>query len=367
MPHQVPADVSAVTTEPATRTPTLRTPVSLTIIAGILSIVALHLGRDFFIPIAMALCFHALLRPVVRRLESWRIPAALGAAMVVLSGLVAVGIGGWALSGPAETWVARAPASIAAAQAKLKALRRPFQRLSDAATGTPAPGAGRTAPDAPVVTPPPGSSLLSLFVGKTTTLLSGLITVIVLLYLLLAAGNMFLIKLVKVLPSRGDKRKATDVLHATESIVAHYLVLTTLISAGQGVAVGLCLWLLGMSDPLIWGLMTFALEFIPYLGGAVMVGLLTLGAITVFKDFGAALLVPASYLVISGIQNNFVTPLALGGRLKLNPVALMIGVMFWWFLWGIPGAFLAIPITATLKAFSDQVPRLAPLSEFLGE
>lgn len=354
-----------VTTTAARRTPSLRTPVSLTIIAAILTIAALHIGRDFFIPIAMALCFHALLRPVVRRLEGWRIPTALGAALVVLSGLAAVVGAGWALSGPAQDWVAKAPSSITTAQAKLRTLRRPFQRLSDAAAGTPA-RTGRSATDGASAAAPPGQ-LFNKVVGKTTLIGAALVTVVVLLYLLLAAGTMFLTKLVKVLPTTGDKRTATDVLHATESIVARYLVLTALISAGQAIVVGLCLWLLGMPDPLIWGLLTFALEFIPYLGGVVMMGLLAVGAFATFPDLGSALLVPASYLVISAIQNNFVTPLILGGRLKLNPVAVMIAVMFWWFIWGIPGAFLAIPITATLKALSDQVPGLAPLSEFLSD
>jgi len=78
-------------------------------------------------------------------------------------------------------------------------------------------------------------------------------------------------------------------------------------------------------------------------------------------------LAPGIYLAITTLQNNLVSPLAYGRRLRLNPVAVLVGVLFWWYLWGVPGAFLAVPIIATLKILGDHVPRLAPLGEFLGE
>ena len=112
------------------------------------------------------------------------------------------------------------------------------------------------------------------------------------------------------------------------------LSVTALINVGQGIAVGLAMWAIGMPDHFIWGLMTFVLEFIPYLGGAINVG-----------------------------QNNVVSPYAYGNRLKLNPLAVMIFVLFWWFIWGIPGVFLAIPIAATLKVLGDQVPSMAAMGE----
>jgi predicted PurR-regulated permease PerM len=82
---------------------------------------------------------------------------------------------------------------------------------------------------------------------------------------------------------------------------------------------------------------------------------------------GNVLLAPGIYLVITTLQNNVVSPFVYGGRLKLSALAVMINVLFWWFVWGIPGVFLAIPITATLKVLGDQVPRLKPLGELLGE
>jgi len=341
-------------------------PFTTKLIAVVLSVGALALGREFFIPIALALCFQALLTPAVRGLGRLRIPAPAGAAIVVLGALAVFVIGGRALSGPVSAWVNKAPSDIATARRRLRELGRPLGRLTDAAEGTPAVNPPAAAPDAPRP-PAPAQALFTRLLGHATTLVVGLLEVIVLVYLMLAAGNMLFRKLVKLLPSPDELRTATDILNKTESIVAKYLRVTALINLGQGIAVGLAMWAIGMPDPFIWGLMTFVLEFIPYLGGAINVGLLLISGFSVFSGLGQVLLGPAIYLIISTLQNNVVSPYVYGNRLKLNPLAVMIFVLFWWFIWGIPGVFLSIPIAATLKVLGDQLPRLAPLGELLGE
>lgn len=333
----------------------------------VLSVAALALGKEFFIPIALALCFQALLTPLVRALGRLHVPAPAGATIVVLGALAVLTVGGWALSGPVRAWVDEAPANIATARRKLRELGRPLDRLTAAAEGTPAVTAPAEPPPPPVPATGPGPSLFTQLLGRATTIVAGLLQVIVLVYLMLAAGNMLVRKLVKLLPRPDEFRTATDIMNKTESIVARYLTVTALINVGQGIAVGVALWAIGMPDPLIWGLMTFVLEFIPYLGGAIVVGLLLITGFSVFPGLGEALLAPAIYLVISTVQNNVISPFAYGNRLKLNPLAVMICVLFWWFIWGIPGVFLAIPIAATLKVLGDQVPAMAVMGELLGE
>jgi predicted PurR-regulated permease PerM len=346
----------------ATRRP--RGPVALTIIAIILTVAALYWGHAFFIPVVLALTFHAVFRPVVRKLERLRVPTVLGAALVVLGALGAAVASGWALSDPVSEWVNKAPENLKTARAKLRRIGRPLDRLSEAATGTPATA---PAPAPPSLAAPATNPLFAQLIGKATSLITVIVEVILLLYLMLAGGTLFLRKMVNMLPRSTDKQTRSDILHKTESIVAVYLTLTAVINAGQGVLVGLALWAIGMPDPLIWGLLTFALEFIPYLGGVTMVGLLLIGGFTTFPDVGQALLAPAIYLVITTIVNTVVVAYIFGDRLKLSPLSVVLCVLFWWFIWGIPGAFLAIPIAATLKALGDQIPRLAPLGEFLGE
>src|SRR5882762_8433116 len=321
--------------------------VSLSVIAAILIVGALYVARAFFVPLALALALHALLRPLVRGLERLRIPTPLGAAIIVL-GAVAVGVtAAWLLSGPVATWVEKAPTSFANARVKLSNIVRPLDRLTDAAVGAHDPPP--TSP--PLATATPGPPLLGRLLGGATALVLGLAEVIVLLYLMLAGGL---------------RRAASELLPDTESIVARYLALSSLINCCEGIAVGIVMWAIGMPDPLVWGLITFALEFIPYRGAAAMVVLLTITGLTTFAGMGHALLAPLSYLAITMVQNNVVSPFVYAGRLKLNPLAVMIGVLFWWFIWGVPGVFLAIPIAATLKALGDQVPRLAPLGKVLG-
>jgi len=340
-------------------------PFTTKLIAVGLSVTALALGREFFIPIALALCFQALLTPLVRGLGRLRIPPPAGAAIVVLGALAVLVVGAWALSGPASEWVDKAPANIATARTKLREIGRPLDRLT-AAAEEPAPVA-RNAPPAQAAPSPAVPSLFAQLLGRATTVVAGGLEVIVLVYLMLAAGNMLFRKLVKLLPAPDDLRTATDILNKTERIVANYLTITALINVGQGIAVGFAMWAIGMPDPFIWGVVTFVLEFIPYLGGVIIVGLLLIDGFSVFPGLGQVLVAPAIYLVISTLQNNVVSPYAYGNRLKLNPLAVMIFVLFWWFIWGIPGVFLAIPIAATLKVLGDQVPRMGTLAELLGE
>src|SRR5204863_2086640 len=112
---------------------------------------------------------------------------------------------------------------------------------------------------------------------------------------------------------------------------------------------------------------TFVLEFIPYLGAALIIIMFTLAALAAFDNIVHILAAPGAYLLITTIQNNIISPFAYGNKLKLNPVAVLIGVMIWWFLWGIPGAFLAVPIIATIKIIADRTQGLNALGEFLGE
>ncbi len=341
--------------------PTFRTSAAIRILAVLASVAALYFAREFFIPIALALCLHALLRPFVRFLERLRVPTPAGAAVVVILA-VGAGVGaGWGISIPVQDWATKAPTALTAARRKLATLRRPFQRISEAAEGAHDSSRPGAAPAQSAPAPSAGPSLLTRFLGATTSIIGTLAEVILLAFLMLASGETFLKKLMRLFPSLGG-----DVVQATESIVARWIFLAAAINAGQGIAVGITLKLLGMPDPLIWGLLTFALEFVPYLGAATMIALLGVMAFTVFPDIGHALMIPAAYLVIATLQNSLVSPILFGGRLKLNPVAVLVSVLFWWFLWGVPGAFLAIPITATMKVVSDQVPRLAPLGDFLG-
>lgn len=357
----------------------------IVVLATLAVIAALHVGREFLVPIALSVLFTVLLRPVVRRLERVGLSAPVGAVVVLVSFLAILGVGALALVTPVRAWVADAPKTFEAAQQRLQKLRAPMQTLTAAAqkieraATAPAPAAvGRSdssaAPPAATTasgpSPAKDSGLVGLagrVFGTTTALLAGLVEVVLLTLLLLASGDTFLSKLVRVLPMRREKREAVEIAREAEAVVSHYVVVTALINAGQGAVVGLALWLVHLPNPVLWGLLTFGFEFIPFLGGAVLVILLTLAGLATSDSLGHALLPPALYLAISTLQNNLVSPVAYGRRLQLNPIAILIGVLFWYALWGVAGAFLAVPIIATAKVLADHVESLRPISEFLGD
>lgn len=301
----------------------------------------------------------------MRVLERVGLPAPVGAAIVVLAFVGLLIGGGVALAGPTQRWIDDAPRQLAAAQGKLRAVRRSLTRLTHAAqqvqqAASPEGTAGAAPAPAPAT---PG--LASRIFGTTTSFIFGLVEVLLLLYLLLAVGNLFLRKLLHVV-ARTEKAAARTIVEEVKAVIERYVVVLVTINLVQGTVVGLVMWLLGMGNPVLWGIAAFFLEGVPFLGATVMISALSLVAFTTFDSLGRILLVPGAYLLITTLQNNVVAPMAYGRRLKLNPVAVLIAVMFWWFLWGVPGAFLAVPMVAVARVIADHTEGLTTLGEFLG-
>jgi predicted PurR-regulated permease PerM len=362
----------------------------IVILATLAAIAALYAGQALLVPVALAILFTGLLRPLVRQFERAGLSAPIGSTviLVIFLGLGAIGV--TSLAGPVRQWVAQAPSTFAQAQQRLQGIRKPLQtvtaavqKLENSATGqtaaapgdssrrhtagshgAPSPssgGAGSGSSDGNVAT------IAARVFGTTTGVLASIVEVLVLTFLLLASGDTFLAKLVRVLSARREKREAVEIATETERVVSHYMVVTALINLGQGLLVGVCMALLGLPNPTLWGLLTFCLEFIPYLGGACMLILLALAGLATFDSIGHAFLPPLIYLAITTLQNNLVSPIAYGRRLRLNPVAVFVGVLFWYALWGVPGAFLAVPILASIKILGDHLEPLSAIAEFLGD
>jgi predicted PurR-regulated permease PerM len=212
-----------------------------------------------------------------------------------------------------------------------------------------------------------GPSLLSRVFGTTQRLAADILQIALLLYFLLAAGDLFLQKLVKVLPNVEDKQAAVVVARKIESSISTYLLTAAAINIAEGILVGIMLWLLGMPNPMLWAVLVTAMEFIPYIGAVITTGVLTLAALTVFDGVGQALLVPGVYVLTNILQGNVIAPLLFGQRLTLNPVAIFVGFAFWWYVWGVPGAFISVPLLAAFKILCDHVGALASVGEFLGQ
>ena len=352
---------SAMETQPAVRS------LAATLLVIIATFYTLYFARAFFLPVTFGLLLNLLLSPFVRTLKRARIPYPIGAAIVVLSIVAVVAVGGYFLAEPAQEWVTKAPQSVVAANVKLRKLRRPMEQVTKSADQMArAATTGSSTPRVQEVTLA-GPTLMDRFVGASATFLAGALETLVLLYFLLASGDLFLQKLTKMLPEFRDKKKAVAIARETETSISMYLTTVALINVCEGGVVALVMWALGMPNPVLWGVLVLFLEFIPYLGALVMVGVLTLAALSTFDGIGHTIAVPASYLAINLLQAYLVTPLLLGKRLTLNPVAILMGLILWWEIWGVAGAFIAVPLLATFKILCDHIETLAPVGEFLGD
>jgi predicted PurR-regulated permease PerM len=339
---------------------------ALTTLTVLALLYTLYFARSFLLPIVVALLLSFLFSPVVRALARLKIRPPLGAGLVVLGLLGGAGLAGYELSGPVESWAASAPQTLATAQGRLRELLRPLERASRTAEQVQnAAGGGEGAEKTQEVVVR-GESVISRVFGTTQRFVAAALEVVILLYFLLAAGDLFLQKLIKVLPTLHDKRKAVEIARRTEASISTYLLTTAAINVAEGLVVALVMWLLGMPSPLLWGAMVAVLEFIPYLGALTMTVILTIAALTVFDTVGHALVVPGAFLAINLVQGNFVSPMLMGHRLALNPVALLVGLAFWFWMWGVAGAFIAVPLLATFKIFCDHIESLAAVGEFLG-
>jgi predicted PurR-regulated permease PerM len=326
----------------------------------------LYFARAFFLPLIFAVLLNFLLSPLVRLLKKARIPEAIGAGLVIVTLLATLGFGIYSLAEPARHWLAKAPTSLSQVQDKLRSIRKPVEQVSRTARQVEqATSVGRDRSTQEVVVR--GPSLTERLFGTTQTVVTGALEVVILLYFLLAAGDLFLQKLINVLPRFRDKKRAVAIARETEASVSAYLFTVSLLNLGEGLAVGLAFAVIGVPNPVLWGVLAGLLEFMPYVGATAMTAVTLVLGLTTFENLGDALLVPGSYLAINFIQSNFVTPMILGRRLTLNPVAIFVGLVFWWWIWGVPGAFIAVPLLATFKIFCDHIETLAPIGEFLGK
>jgi predicted PurR-regulated permease PerM len=188
---------------------------------------------------------------------------------------------------------------------------------------------------------------------------------VVLLFFILASGDLFMRKLVRVLPTLEDKKTAVAVARTIQSAIARYLFTITCINVGLGVATAAVLHLLGMPNAILWGVMVALFNYVPYIGPVVSGTVLTVVAFLTFEHMNDVLLVPAAYFALETIEGQFVTPILTGRSLTLNPVMIFLSMLLWGWIWGVIGALMAVPILMTLKIFCDHVESLHTLGEFL--
>jgi predicted PurR-regulated permease PerM len=319
--------------------------------------------RSVLLPIVLAWLLSYLLRPIVRALARIKIPTLLGAALILITLLSAITLGVSALAAPAASWLAKAPAGLQELEYKLMPMKRSMAEVAKASG------------EIEKLATPDSSSKLAVEVKRrpitetlyvrTPEFITSLVLLLILLFFLLAYDGVFIAKLIKLLPTLSDKKRAVSIAQEIESQVSRYLFTITIINCCLGLAVGTTVGLLGLRNPVMWGALVATLNFVPYLGALTGIICMTIGAILSFDSLAYALIFPAVYLGFGTLEGNFITPWVMGRSLTLNPVIILLSLVFWGWMWGIAGVILAVPILAAFKIFCAHIKPMEPLAEFL--
>lgn len=339
-------------------------------ISGVLllaTLYTLYFAREFAIPVVAAAILGLVFAPLVRLFSRYGIPSPLTGGLIVLSIVGALTTGLLLLSEPTANWLNRAPMILSQLDYKLRELKRPVEQVKEASDRmeklAQVGETGAAAPDRNVVVKPPG--ILQQIFGTMQTVLIQLSVTLVLLFFLIAAGDIFKIKLVQAMRRYSDKKRTLCIWRDVEHNVSIYLVTIALINIGLGIAIAFGLYSIGLPNALLWGAMAILLNFIPYLGALVGLGIVSVVSIITFDSLGAAMLAPAIYAGCNLIESQLVTPAVLGRRLALNPVIVFISVIFWGWLWGMPGAMMAVPMLIVVHVACSHIPSIRIIAELL--
>jgi len=323
----------------------------------------LYFAQDVFIPVAMALFLALLLTPAVDRLCRWRIRRGIAVAIVMSVVFAAAAVAVNAVWTPATEWLARAPQTLRKIDPRLQPLREMFERVDTLAqrAGQLTQGGAVVSGKPAIVTPVAGQSTA---ISITKSLLEAL-TVVPLTLFFLLGGPPLLARMGASLSGNEASYKALKITEAIRTEVSRFFGTIALINVGLGIATAVTMYLLGMPNPILWGVLTCVFNFVPYLGPIAAFFIIAIAALLTFPGLGQALAVPGAFLVLHLIEGQIVQPLTVGRRLEVNALVILLAVWFGYGFWGIPGMLLATPALVALKVAAKHQPNWQTVSDFL--
>jgi len=322
----------------------------------------IYFMRSILLPIVLALLLSYLLRPIVRGLARLKIPLPVSAALLLIGFFGLIGYGISVLATPTAEWLQKAPAGFAELQRKLVPVKKSVAQVTQATGEIEKLASANAEIKAVEVKRHPITETLFM---RTPEFISSAVLSLILLYFLLVYDQAFIAKLVKLLPTLSDKKTAVGIAQDIEAQISRYLFTVTAINVCLGVAVGTAVGLLGLRNPVMWGVMVALLNFVPYLGALTGIICMTIGAALSFDSLEYAFVFPAVYLSFGILEGSFITPWIMGRSLTLNPVIILLSLTFWGWMWGIVGIILAVPILAAFKILCAHIKPMEPLAEFL--
>ncbi len=324
---------------------------------------AAYVAKEIVLPFVFAIVLKLLLQPAFRILERLHVPRIIASLLLIfaLFGTI-VGLGA-AISGPARTWAAKLPEGIPRLQERLSFMREPIDTLQRFLHQV--EDFGETGPSPNAVASAQGPTLLSKLFTGTRNFASGFFTTVLFLFFLLVSGDTFLLRLVEIMPRFRSKRQVVDIAQQIESDISAYLITITIMNAAVGISTALAMWLTGVGDPILWGTVAFLFNYVPILGTALGVLTFLLAGLLTHDMLWQALLPAGIYFGFHLIEGETITPMVLARRFTLNPVLVIISLVFWFWMWGIPGVILSMPMLAITKIVCDRLQPLAAFGHFL--
>lgn len=354
---------SGETVQPG-KPPEPQVPVTQWALVGIFLILAfgaLSLAKGLFVPIITALMIALVFSPVRRVLGKLGIGPGLASLLIFAAALSVLAFIIYAASGTIADRLENAPEILERAEREVRELLGSVQPMLDA-TGKISEITGDQEGESVIIRQP---GFLALVAQATPGVFGEAVITLTLAFFLIASGDLFYEKLVQIMPTIRDKRRALQIARDIEEQLSNYLFTITAINAVVAVLVAATAWAFGLPDPLLFGIAAFLLNFIPYLGP--LAGILTMFVTgLVVLDSPVAAIMPAFiYWVVNTIEGQIATPILLGRRLRLNAVVVFLSFAVWAWLWSFMGMLLATPILLSLKVVADHIPGMKGLGTFL--
>ncbi len=354
--------------EPSVPTPRERASPSTWLGRGLLFVAIVFLleqARPLLLPVAIAVVFTFVLSAPVRALRRIGVHEYAGAALVIVAVLAVIVVLGMLIAAPAAAWWARAPIIV-------HELIEAVQRWRDTLFPYAPPASLMRPAQAGAVVDPLNERLASegwtftrLAIGETISFALSASATVILLYFLLASERWLVMRAAAAIPRSRARALVLSGIRQAERDIGLFISTMSLVNVALGIVTGFALWLIGLPNPVLWATTTAVLAFIPYLGPLLITALLLLAGSVAFGTGVAMLGPPAAFLALHGIEANFLSPMIMGHRLRLQPVFVFLAVMTLGWLWGIAGAFLAVPVLLGLRAVCKRVRSLRLVCAFL--
>jgi len=338
----------------------------MTAILALLVLYTLYFARFIFIPVTLALIFNLLLGPLITRMQRLYVPRWIS-ALLILGGIAAlVAWGVYSLAGPAQFWLNKAPEAFNSFSHQTESLQQQLQSMNESTKEIKKAATDMIGQASQQEITINQKGLRETVVANLQWTAGILFMTLVMLYFMLCSRGFLFRRLLILTPGQRSRRNAVRIVRHLQADISRYLVTVTAINTLLGASAAGVLWLVGMSDPILWGVLVGVLNFAPYAGAAISLAIITMASFATFDSLGQILMAPAGVFALNVLEGNFVTPMVHGKRFQMSALIVFFALFFWGWLWGAAGMLMGVPLLVVIKVTCDHIEELRPLGRALG-